>query len=312
MGAEQAQEYLYNSGLPFTGQTHLLNHAVGDFLYDKYGAGGLVKCKDYFLASCYHGFILNAIANGLDGVDEIIKECGKFGITVVSQCSHALGHGFLASVGYPNLIKALEVCDEMGKRIDEFPLYNCRDGVFMENIWGVHEGTPSLERWVNTSDHLYPCNDPRINENYLDGCWANQPSLMYQIFKGDIKKVGEECLKVKNTTYQGICFNALARQIHPLTKGSVDSTFELCGKLPRDRVSYCIITVALSDFSVGGRDLSFKICARIDESGKEYCYRSLYGVMSIYARTLDEHKEFCTYIQEGRWEQECKKYTVAS
>jgi len=306
VGVEQAQEYLYRSGLPFTGQTHLLNHVSGDYLYETYGAGGLVKCKDYFLSSCYHGFILHAIgSDGIDSIDEIINECKKFGVTVVSQCSHALGHGFLVWVGYPNLLKALELCDKMEDKIDDFPVYNCRDGVFMENIWGVHEGKPSPDRWVKDDDHFYPCNDSRINPNHLDGCWSNQPTLMYQMFKGDLKKVGEECLKVKDSNHQKTCFNGLARQIHPLTKGDVDTAFSLCSLLPIDWVSYCVTTIALSDFSVGGRDLPFEICAKIDESEKERCYYGLYGVMSVYSKTNEEYREFCKNISEESWWQKC-------
>src|SRR6185503_15409650 len=71
VGPIQAQEDLYHSGLPFTGQTHLLNHTVGDYLYEKFGAAGLSQCKEYFLSSCYHGFILNAIGTG--GLPEVAK-----------------------------------------------------------------------------------------------------------------------------------------------------------------------------------------------------------------------------------------------
>ncbi len=306
VGVEQAQEHLYFSGLPFTGQTHLLNHVSGDYLYETYGAGGLVKCKDYFLSSCYHGFILHAIgSNGIDSMDEIMNECKKFGVTVVSQCSHALGHGLLVWVGYPNLLKALELCDKMNERIDDFPVFNCRDGVFMENVWGVHEGKPSPERWVKSDDHFYPCNDPRINPKHLNGCWSNQPTLMYQMFKGDLRKVGDECLKVKNSDHQKTCFNGLSRQIHPLTKGDVNSTFELCSLLPPEWVDYCTTTIALSDFSVGGRDLSFKICAKINESGKESCYHSLYGVMLVYSNTDEEYQKFCSDILEEEWKKGC-------
>lgn len=302
VGVEQAQEYLYRSGLPFTGQTHLLNHVAGDHIYENYGAGGLVKCKDYFLASCYHGFVLHAIAvDGIEGLDKIVNECKKFGVTVTSQCSHAIGHGFLAWVGYGKLNEGAEMCDEMTKRVSDFPGFNCRDGVFMENIWGVHSGEPSKDRWINANDSFYPCNDARINPNHLDGCWSNQPSLMYQMFKGNLTKVGEECLKVVNSTHQKTCFNALARQIHPLTKGNVDSTFQLCNLLPSTWVNYCATTVALSDFSVGGRDSSYKICAGINESGKKECYSSLYGVMAVYSRSQDEYRKFCQDILEEKW-----------
>ncbi len=312
VGPDQAQEYLYRSGMPFTGQTHLLNHVVGDYLYEKYDKSGLVKCKEYFLASCYHGFIIRAIGDkGFEGMREIMIECNKYGLSVSSQCSHALGHGFLAWIGYKNLPQAAELCDKMTEKLSNFAVFNCRDGVFMENIWGVHAGEPAADRWINEDDLFYPCNDTRINPNDLDGCWSNQPSLMYQMLKGDIKKVGEQCLKVTNSTHQKICFNALARQIHPIAKGDTDSTFKLCNLLPTEWINYCMTTVAVSDFSVGGRDLSFKICSNISEESKGDCYNSVFGSMSVYARSQEEFNSFCIHVLEENWKSYCIKRAAA-
>src|SRR3989338_8723424 len=206
VGPAEAQEQLYHSGLPFTGQTHLLNHAVGEYLFNEFGAQGLAQCKEYFLASCYHGFTILAIGrSGVEGMDEIARECQKLGLSVTSQCSHAFGHGFLAWVGYENFTKALDLCNEMTARVEGFPGFNCRDGVFMENIWGVHDGKPAEDRWVKEGDLFYQCNDPRIDAKDLDGCWANQPSLMYQMLKGDLKRVGELCLQVEPENLKRTC-----------------------------------------------------------------------------------------------------------
>jgi len=306
VGPTEAQEQLLYSGLPFDGETHLLNHTVGDFLYEAYGVGGLVYCKDYFLASCYHGFILHAIGvAGMAEVDKTIRKCEEGGITVMTQCAHATGHGFLAWIGYANLPAALEECDMVVQRIPEFLVYNCHDGVFMENIWGTHDGEPSPDRWVNPEDILYPCNDPRIAEQYVNACWSNQAQLMFQLFEGDVQKVGAECVKLQNSTYQKTCFNSLARQIHPVIQGDRDTAFELCGLMPNDWIHYCISTVAVSEFSVGGRDLPFEICAGIDSSGKESCYPTLFGIMQVYTNTPEEYTQLCEKIQEDLWKDKC-------
>ncbi len=306
VGVEQAQEFLFLSGLPFTGQTHLLNHLSGDYLYETEGAAGIVRCKEYFLASCYHGLILHSISvEGATGIDSVWTQCEKFGPSVTSQCSHALGHGFLTYLGYSKLPEAVQMCNDMAKKYPNFAGYNCRDGVFMENIWGVHEGKPSEDRWVKENNLFYPCNDTVFNSNDLDGCWSNQPSLMYQQTKGNLTKVGEQCLKVENKTHQTTCFNGLSRQIHPLTKGDAKATFSLCSFLPRDWQNYCIQTISISDFSVGGRRLSFELCASIDKSAKEVCYRGLFGSMGVYARSLEEYQSFCKLILEDDWKKKC-------
>lgn len=306
MGPEQAQDALLSSGLPFTGQTHLLNHTVGDWLYEKFGAAGLTHCREYFLASCYHGFTLHAIASGgMEEVKKVMAECEKSGRPVVVQCSHAVGHGFLTTVGYSQLLGGLELCDDASRRIADFPLYNCHDGVFMENIWGVHEGKPSPERWVKTGDLVYPCNDPRIPVKYLNACWSNQPAHIYQQTSGSLKAIGQICLTIEKTDHRQTCFNGLSRQIHPLTKGQAAETFELCAQLPPLWVDYCVNTIAISDFSVGGRDLSFRLCAQTRGEVKNECYNGLFGIMNAYAKNADERRGFCDKILETNWKEAC-------
>lgn len=311
VGPEQAQEYLYHSGLPFDGQTHLLNHVVGDFLYEKYGSAGLPYCRDYFLSSCYHGFILHAIAKG--GMPEVAKsfsECLKFGPHVSMQCAHAIGHGFLANAGYKNLTQALDTCDQAISTMPNFPSFNCYDGVFMENIWAVHDdGEPSPDRWVKKEDPFYPCNDPRIGEKYLLGCWSNQPSLAYQHFGGDIKKVAHDvCNKLEEGKLQHMCFDGLARQIHPLTNGDSNRTMELCNLMPDDKWSnFCVSIIAGSAYSVGDRDVPFEICALVQESGKQDCYSRVFSIMRGYLKPQENLKTLCSKVLEDAWRKKCEE-----
>lgn len=218
IGPRDAQEQLYRSGLSFDGESHLLNHVVGDWLYQKYGPDGLALCRDYFLSSCYHGFVIAAVAvGGQDALAGVMQRCWQHGPTVAVQCAHAIGHGFLAWGGYKNFIAALTACDDLATKSANFPLYNCHDGAFMENVWAVHEdGKPSPDRWLSQTDPVYPCNDPRIEYKYINACWSNQPSRMYMMFGGDFGRIGRQCLKVDDQTHQRTCFDGLARQIHPL------------------------------------------------------------------------------------------------
>lgn len=307
VGVAQAQEDLVRSGMPFTGQTHLLNHTAGDYLYEKFGVTGLTQCKEYFLASCYHGFILNAIATGgIPEVARVMEACRNQDVyTVFPQCSHAVGHGFLAYIGYKNLTRALTMCDDMVNSVSGFPTFNCHDGVFMENIWAVHDGSPSSDRWVKDTDPVYPCNDPRINEKYLLACWSNQPSLMYQQFHGDIRKVGDQCGKIKQTNLMEMCYNGLSRQIHPIAGGNIDKTFDLCGQLGGKWVDFCIIVNETASFSVGDRSLPFAICQRINAESRDSCYQGLVGMINIYAKSSAEQTDWCNKIDNQTWRERC-------
>ncbi len=310
VGPEEAQEMLYKSELPFDGQTHLLNHTVGDYLYEKYGPAGLSKCRDYFLSSCYHGFLLHAIAHdGMTEVSKAFESCLEKGPTVSVQCAHAIGHGFLANGGYKNLTQALKTCDEAAKNMKRFPVYNCYDGVFMENIWAVHEGEPSPDRWIKPDDLFYPCDDPRIDQKYILACWSNQPSLAYQLSKGDFKKVAEEvCLNIKNKEFQDMCFDGLARQIHPSTGGTSEGTFRLCSLMPSSKwVNFCISVNAGSSYSVGDRSLPFEICNNARPDGKNECYGHLIGVVKAYSKEGDDFKKLCSKISDSSWRKECEK-----
>lgn len=285
IGPEAAQEALYRSGLPFDGETHLLNHTVGDYLYEKDKEGGIALCKDYFLSSCYHQYILRAIGEkGLSSLNKIMNKCWNVGRTTATQCAHGIGHGLLVYKGYYDLPKALEECKNLQAISPNFPRFNCEDGVFMENIWAVHEdGKPSPDRWVNPQDHIYPCNSDQIAEEYIKACWSNQPHLMFQLFKGDLERVGQECLKLTNNEYQKTCFDALARQIHPLTRGSVDQTFALCHKMPNDWIDPCIFTIVGAYYSVGDRVIPYEICNRLTNERKDYCDKYLASVVKSYS-----------------------------
>jgi len=308
IGLEEAQDALLYSGLPFTGETHLLNHTSGDFAYEEYGNKGLLYCKDYFLASCYHGAILNTIAiEGIEALKESMKYCWEKGIPVATQCAHAMGHGFIAWFGYENLTLALETCDKMQENDSRFPLFNCHDGVFMENLWGVHEdGTPSANRWIDYSDPYYPCTDPRIEEKWQPGCWSNQAHVMYQMFQGNIAKVVEMCDAVMNDSYKETCFDSLARQVHPITEGSVDRTFEYCSLFPGEWNQFCLVIIVKADFSVGGRKLSYEICERIIQpDNKNSCYGDLFGVIQTYHTNNIERSAQCNLVKDREYRKEC-------
>lgn len=309
VGPEQAQEELFRSGLSFDGQTHLLNHTVGDVLYERYGTSGLRYCKDYFLSSCYHGFVIRAVGDGgSDALVGVMEKCWEEGNHVAIQCSHAIGHGFLAWVGYANLLEAIKDCDDLSIRSKNFPLYNCHDGVFMENIWAVHEtGKPSKDRWLNDADPIYPCNDSRIPYQYIKACWSNQPMRLYQLFQGDLRRVGLVCLGITDEDHRKTCFDGLARQIHPLTKGSVDETFRMCGVMPQSWIAPCIVSIARAAFSVGDRNVPFATCVRMSQSEQSICYEGLISTLRGYITDTKEREKECLKTPLAYWRDKCNE-----
>lgn len=311
VGPEKAQDLLYQSGLPFTGQTHLLNHTVGDYLYETYGKSGLVHCRDYFLSSCYHGFLLHIIGahpeQNFQQLADVLSICKQQGMPTLSQCSHAVGHGFVAAIDYKNLDRAVSLCDQASKSVPNLILFNCQDGAFMENVFGVHSGTPSPNRWVKTDDSNYPCDDPRFPNNAIGACWSNQPSLLYQQYQGDIPRIATVCQKVTDPNWQSICYDGLARQIHPITQGQPAMVMQLCGQVTESWVSKCIASNVRASFSVGDRDTVFKICPQAPSEDQQECYQSLDSVMRAYLPNLSDRQAFCDRIQDAEWRQRCSQ-----
>ena len=305
VGPLEAQEQLQKSGLPFDGQSHLLNHTVGDFLYEKYGPSGLAFCRDYFLSSCYHGFVIRVVGDkGIDGLKDVMENCWQKGGHVAIQCAHSIGHGFLAWVGYKYLLQALAYCDQMTQKSPNFPLYNCHDGVFMENIWAVHDGGErSPFAWLKDDDPIYPCNEPKIPYQYIRACWSNQPTISYRFFQGELARAGQVCEKITDPDHKVTCFDGLARQIHPLTKGSLDETFRMCSFMPNEWIDPCIISITKAFFSVGDRIIPYQICGRI--LSKEKCFSELVGIIKAYATNDQDKREWCEKIGDPSWARSC-------
>jgi hypothetical protein len=301
VGPLKAQEDLYHSGLPFDGETHLLNHTVGDWLYEKFGTEGLIQCKDYFLSSCYHGFVIKAIAEkGKEILPVVMKRCWKEGTTVAVQCAHGIGHGFLAWEGYKNLPNALKECDKIALESDNFPLYNCHDGVFMENLWAVHEdGRPSPDRWIDKNEPVFPCNSPLIEARYHKACWSNQPHVMYQHFKGDLTKITPYCLELTDNILQVTCFDAIARQINPLARGNPQEVFRLCAKMPAEHwQDECVISNVRAFFSVGDHILPLEICRLYQNGTSNDCWLAISGVAKSYIPNEKKRNPLCQQIPD--------------
>lgn len=303
VGLSEAQDDLYHSGLPFDGQSHLLNHESGEFAYKKYGSAGIAYCKDYFLGSCYHGVVLETIAHdGTAGLAHI-SACWKANETVRIQCAHGIGHGLLAWVGYKHLPQALALCDQLAQDVEGFPTFNCYDGVFMENIWAIHSGTTSPDQWARKEDPYYPCDDPRIEDAWEAGCWAEQPSLVYQATNGDIETVSNLCDSLGESALKTQCFEGLARQIHPAAQGSAEKVAELCGRVAGDWRNFCKTTVAYTEYAVGGRMLPFAICASMGANATS-CYAALAEAVRTYSAPT-ERKSMCGKLPDASARESC-------
>ncbi|WP_156824752.1 hypothetical protein [Methylocystis rosea] len=326
LGPETAQDEIYRSGLPFTGETHLVIHTVGSLIYEKFGSNGVSRCRPHFLGACYHGFLIAAVAeHGPKSISDAWQQCREGGPEVTRQCAHGAGHGLLIWNNY-SIPEALQACDSMAG-ISDFASFNCYDGVFMENVWGAH-GHDHGHLAARTADiqtnrrsnHLvshsladakdldYPCNDNRIKMKYLPACWGNQVSILYEAFHGDLAKIAQKCFSLPEVANKEFCLNGLARQIQPLTGGSADEAFRLCamastGQWKQD----CLIINAEAAFALGDRsNAPFQICRRLEGATRDACYQKLSSLITLYANgDLSRIERICADIAERNYLDSC-------
>ena len=275
VGVDTAQELLYHSGLPFDGETHLLNHESGTAAYEQYGLSGITHCRDYFLESCYHAFFISAVVDhGLGVIPQIMEYCYQGGLARTGQCAHGIGHGLLAWLGYAHLPDAATACDSLAAQDSRFPSFNCIDGVFMENVWAVHDnGIPSPEQWIKAEDAYFPCDDTRIQESWRGACYGNQAALLYENHHGDIAAVAQACSKAPED-YRASCFDGLARELHPLIGNDPEKARTLCQSVEsavRGEGTPCIISMALVSYGVGDQRLGTTLCSLLSSKEQEQC-----------------------------------------
>lgn len=312
VGPAEGQEMLLNSGLPFNGTTHLLNHTTGLYIYDTYGLEGIVYCKDYFLGSCYHGLLLSALSGHAEedkaSIQKIVDFCKRDAPTTLQQCVHGVGHAYLPANGYKNVDVALQECENLSAIVSGFDPWSCYDGVFMENVWALHSGGVSPDRWIKEDDDRYPCNYPGIKPQYLGPCWLNQPQLLEPRYKGSLQKIDALCITVESINARELCYNAVSRQVHGGSGGNVDAILRDCALLNSDWQLYCQATNASYGLAIGDKTLPYALCAKIQEPAKAGCYKKLIGNLHHYLRTASERASACEsiYDQDIEYKKECR------
>jgi hypothetical protein len=255
-------------------EIHLLMHVVGEEAYKKFGYEALSKCYEDIFNGCTHGVILSVIdEEGLDGVKNIINACkSQPPYSFRIQCVHGAGHGFLAYSNYEDLPGALTMCDSL-------PVYNKKDldscyyAVFMENVFGEHNGVREDSRaWLN-KDKI--CDS--VDSKYRNECYKIQPSWWYKNLR-DFKKTAIKCYEVplENRPACAAGFGMLAHTI----KRTFDAkdTFADCSAFFKEEefIDQCLLIVNKSGLSRHEFDFAVNLCKKISsEESKKECYQNI-------------------------------------
>lgn len=177
---------------------HVNSHYIGRLSYKIFGDQALSKYITLCSSGYMHSVILELVVeHGVKNLDVYIsKTCEKYNTDFQKlTCYHGSGHGVMAYFDY-DLPKAINTC----KKFDsDFKRSNCLVGVFMENIGTESHDSAEVHTssWLDPKDPQFPCNkvdqDPQVQE----ACYAMQPSWISNIYKDNLDKVAQECLKVE-------------------------------------------------------------------------------------------------------------------
>lgn len=305
VGPVEAQERLLKSGLPFNGPTHLVNHESGNYLFETEGVAGLTKCREYFSGSCYHGFLLHLMGQPREEelIKQVVEHCRKEPGDVIVQCSHAIGHGLLAKHGYKNIPTALSNCERIEVYAPELDLMSCLDGVFMENVFGVHQGGPSPDRWVKPEDLTYPCSDS-VFADYLEPCWRNQVALINQFVGNDIPKLESYCRGLSDERIRTTCYSTMAGFVTSISDNESEYK-EMCKQFHESWQERCLVLVPEYLFFQGDGIPMIKACA-VATSLKDECYWRMFAMVKLRMNKPAVKEGYCRRIKEAKWREECR------
>ncbi len=260
-------------------------HAFGAALYTVEGIAGLPVCDDRFSFGCFHEFLGRAIADrGLESVSALDEGC--FSVLTTSQlsCSHGIGHGILAYLGYEHadLERALATC----RGLPHFdPIGGCYGGVFMEYNFQTMLGRDGITRAVLEGDVLYPCN--QLSDEYTDACAYWQPQWWNQVLKQDLAesearfaRIGALCSSLGKEGRVRMCFEGVGNIIGPVVDFDGRRAAQLCEHSSGDSryQLFCKSTVANSLFLGGSGKKGDAHAVRAGLTGLYLDYCSAYSM----------------------------------
>lgn len=214
---------------------HTKSHMIGQLIYEKEGAQGIIYCDTAFTFGCYHGFFGAAIIDrGIDVIHELDQACiERFGRSS-TDCQHGIGHGLVEYLGHDKamLVEALEQCASLNW---QGALLGCQSGAFMEFYFPLID----RDKGIMSAREIGPEPCPELEARFQQSCYYDTAMWWEVVYKHDYKRVGELCDGVKNTDNKKACFLGLGDKIG-FTGNDVTKSIASCKLMPsRDGETYC-------------------------------------------------------------------------
>jgi len=306
------------------GQGHALAHALGRYIIAQHrnDLSVIAQCREIFEAGCYHGVLEGYLATqtaiepkSIASICSAVERASATRLRAL-ECSHGLGHGLLARLGY-DLGAALTACDYL---VAEDARGECHDGVFMENV--VHgmgsamitvgddalsahshmmqmEGEHAHREYFRKQDLTFPCDS--VARPYQSSCWSYQPLAVIRLTGADFKKTLHTCDAAPGDG-ASTCYRGFGKQS---TAWYGDRTAEIvrtCETATAPHATDCLAGAveAYVDFA-WTPDRAIAFCLSVPSDAKLGCYGEVGARMGLIrsdsaSLTADCHRVEAPYI----------------
>lgn len=250
---------------------HAVAHIFGEVLYKSKGLSGITVCDGSFAFGCFHGFMVNALAEeGLGSIQELDRMCNeKFGKYNLG-CQHGLGHGIAEYYGSSKLNQALDTCATLSWK---HQLMGCSGGVFMEYIMPTegnnNPGSVRINPLKANAPYL-PCT--QVQSKYKLECFYNLGNYFYNALNGDTHKGLDLCGKILDSEYRKTCLMGLGNAIISNTR-DVSTTIKSCqlANNPMAEINCRSGAAWILYSNVSSRSEARSLCEGINNQDQEQC-----------------------------------------
>ncbi len=263
---------------------HMFFHLVGGYLFKTYGVEGVTYCKPYFDHGCYNGFMMEI--SSATTTEAALAACNAINYYTLNGCIHGAGHAALM-LSNNDVPKALELCSNFEKPFGTSTLEACSFGVFMANAEPTAMGAMQMDmdmpgmnmadmqtasaRWaLKQDDPSFPCDDPRIEQQYRSGCWRMQTVIL--VNKLPASQIIELCNGLSDDEQKKYCLYGFADGYATLPTVSTDDIISLCNLVSDGWKDTCLLNFVQRAY-LNGFDsrIPDTICTYMDTGGKTSC-----------------------------------------
>lgn len=321
---------LISTQLPPNIDLHLLGHAVGNLMYEKYGLDAMQYCTPDLRNACSHSVVIGALLdNGLAALEDVHAACKKApgGSGAYTMCFHGFGHGVLAFTEY-DFDAAVALCQKVGTpEYQNEEAGQCVGGAVMELRDGVHDRAmweAKISAYINTDNPLSLCQRPSIFPEAKKHCYSYITPFLFDAAgaNGGLPQIEHYepalayCEKEPDPTLKEQCFAGFGKEfivlagaydiqrIDELPSETLATAASWCSRSPNpDAERACSLEIVHSLYWGGENNINgvIRYCSVLGRGLSRDCFSTLYADVITYGN--ENHvREVCSLVPEAEVE----------